>query len=79
MDTYSPRKGDRVRLVADLPDQLPPATEFTIKAVNDEAKHPGKLVALETDEPWPMLHNCDGNCGEKRGWWSRPEHLVKVS
>lgn len=77
-DTYTPKTGEYVRLLVDLPDGLPAATLFKVVAVNSEKKSPGKLVALECEERWPMLHDCDRACGPMRGWWSRPENLERV-
>lgn len=77
-ETYVPAVGDRVRLLRDLPDGLPVDVLFRIVVVNDEKKNPGRLVGLEASERWPMLHSCDGEVQELRGWWSRPENLEKV-
>lgn len=77
-DTYAPKVDDRVRLVGDIPEGLPVDEIFRVAVVNDEKKKPGKLVGLEASARWPMLHSCDDEVGEMRGWWARPENLEPV-
>jgi hypothetical protein len=72
------KQGDYVRLLDDMPEGIPPTTLFRVVVVNDEGSNPGKVIGLQCEERWPMLHSCDDAVDDKRGWWSRPEHLEKV-
>jgi hypothetical protein len=75
---YTPKVGDRVRLVRDVPDGLPVDELFTVAVINDPEEHPGKVIGVEAGARWPMLHSCDGAVAEMRGWWTLPEHLEPV-
>lgn len=77
-DIYTPKVGDRVRIVRDMPDGIPVDELYRVVIVNKEKKSPGKVVGVEASARWPMLHDLDGEVGEMRGWWTRPEHLEPV-
>lgn len=75
MSEYKPKKGDRVRLIHDLPPQVPADTIFKVVVVQDAKKNPGKAIGLEAPERWPHLHECDGAAADMRGWWTIPPSL----
>lgn len=79
------KAGDRVRLLVDSPEGNP--VEGTVRLVQDEAEHPGKLIGVELDNYVLFGHTLDGELDAKekidetngkrfgKGWWSRPEYL----
>ncbi len=77
--------GDRVTLVADTPEGRP--VKGTVVVVNDAKEEPGKQVGVELDDYVATGHGLDGLVDEReqgdgepvigKGWWARPENLVK--
>jgi hypothetical protein len=76
--SYTPQVGDYVRILVDFPDDVPVSMLYRVIVVNDPDEVPGKVVGLECEERWPMLHECDGACAPMKGWWARPESLEPV-
>ena len=78
-------EGDRVTLVADTPEGRP--VKGTVVVVNDANKDPGHQVGVELDDYVVTGHSLDGLVDEReqgngepvigKGWWARPENLVK--
>ena len=78
-------EGDRVTLVADTPEGRP--VKGTVVVVNDAKKDPGHQVGVELDDYVVGGHSLEGLVDEReqgdgepvigKGWWVRPENLVK--
>lgn len=71
--------GDEVHVFEDGPLGFTQNDRFEVVAINDPEEHPGKLIGLKSPIPSRSLHSLDGQLEENRGWWTRPEHLVKAA
>ena len=77
--------GDRVTLVTDTPEGRP--VKGTVVVVNDAKEDPGHQVGVELDDYVATGHSLEGLVDEReqgdgepvigKGWWTRPENLVK--
>jgi hypothetical protein len=66
--------GDRVKIYHDGPGGTQ-GLEGTVRVVQDETEHPGKLVGVELNHHHPIAHEIDGLVPHGYGWWTRPENL----
>lgn len=77
--------GDRVTIVTNTPEGRP--IKGTVAVLNDAKEEPGKQVGVELDDYVATGHGLDGLVDEReqgdgqpvigKGWWARPENLVK--
>jgi len=77
--------GDRVTLVANTPEGRP--VKGTVVVLNDAKEDPGHQVGVELDDYVSGGNSLEGLVDEReqgegemvigKGWWARPESLVK--
>lgn len=77
--------GDRVTILTNTPQAQP--VKGTVVVLNDAKDEPGKQVGVELDDYVVYGHSLDGLVDEReqgdgepvigKGWWARPENLVK--
>lgn len=78
-------EGDRVTIVQSTPEGRP--VKGVVRVLNDAKDDPGHQVGVELDDYVVYGHSLDGVVDEReqggdlpvvgKGWWSRPEYLVK--
>lgn len=91
MDINKLRKGQRIRLLRDLPrvqhpnGDIKPVVRNTKIEANIVALKAGagKQIGVELDAPgknleWYDAHECDGAAPMKFGWWTRVENIELV-